>query len=550
MEDSVDVKALRAKFNSRTNTSDTSSRDSSSPKSPRPGFGRVALVTENDLAHHRLSPTIPPPLAGSGLPRFPVPPRVEPAVTSIPRQYSFSQLPPTHSIRAPVQTAELSRIKQTGELLQNIMLVHHRPPGTKLPSGPATATKPQQLTRQRATGEVAPLRRPLPTERPRPMKPKRPPVVNLGPFLRNTKRSLLLPDPKNINGFRDRKISVPIHINRPQLPQRDSKPSRLPRQIASVDIEDPDDMYDDIAHFDNNDSMNDNSSQCAEEESDEVYEFIDEDQVELNQIHVDKKPQKDAKKQKQQEQKEQLERQKRENELRKNFQLEGREEVLHIARVRHDWHGGSKLDLSVQQGETVEIIRVKNNPEGKWLVRSLTGNYGYISNTCVDINYEEVKRKLLQARKLDTTALPPPPPDPPQMYGVEFSSDMNSMLQEEDEYDDVQPISENFPPPPLEISMDPKMEKELRKKFKFNGPITVLHTMMVDPNAIIKKPGGKDLPVTHGEIVDVIQLTSTKKVLCRNQFGKCGFVATSLLLPMEGDIYDDVGHLADVYDND
>lgn len=55
-------------------------------------------------------------------------------------------------------------------------------------------------------------------------------------------------------------------------------------------------------------------------------------------------------------------------------QLQGEVEVLHTARVRHDWNGGGKLDLSVRQDESVEILRVKNNPGGKWLARSLSGN--------------------------------------------------------------------------------------------------------------------------------------------------------------------------------
>lgn len=44
---------------------------------------------------------------------------------------------------------------------------------------------------------------------------------------------------------------------------------------------------------------------------------------------------------------------------------------------------------------------------------------GYISNTCVDIDYEEVKRKFQMSRKVDTSPLPPPPPDPPQMLNME-----------------------------------------------------------------------------------------------------------------------------------
>lgn len=48
--------------------------------------------------------------------------------------------------------------------------------------------------------------------------------------------------------------------------------------------------------------------------------------------------------------------------------------MLHTARVRHDWNGGGPLDLSVQQDEKVDILRVKNNPGGKWLARSPSGN--------------------------------------------------------------------------------------------------------------------------------------------------------------------------------
>lgn len=57
--------------------------------------------------------------------------------------------------------------------------------------------------------------------------------------------------------------------------------------------------------------------------------------------------------------------------------------------------------------------------------------------------------------------------------------------------------------------------------YQFEGPIRVLYTMMVDPNASLKKAGSKDLPVVRGEILDVIQETSKKQLLCRNKQGKC-----------------------------
>ncbi|XP_070687963.1 FYN-binding protein 1 [Pempheris klunzingeri] len=563
MEESVDVKALRARFNNKVSTSDTSSRDSGSPNSPRPGFGRLILpVTENDLVHHRLSPTAPAVMDYPGLVRFP---KAESASTPS-RPAFFPRPPPNPGVRSSVQPADTTMVKQTGEMLQNMMLRQQKPPGTKpgLVPAPAPAQAPaptpkatplplRQQPRERSTGDVAPLRKPLPLEGPMPLKPKRPPNVNLEPFLR-LNRGPALPSPRKHNGSSGsagRQMSSPAVNSPPKPPQRSNKPRTLPRQTTSIDIVENQDTYDDIASFEKNESWGDSSSLCmdGDDDDDDVYESIDEDQVEVNRATAEKKNKKEAKRQKEQEKKEQMERQKKENELRKNFQLQGEMEVLHTARVRHDWNGGGKLDLSVQQGDSVEILRVQDNPGGKWLARSLNGNYGYISNTCVDIDYEAVKRKVIQSRKIDTSPLPPPPPDPPSMLHVE-SNNRDSMLEDDDDYDDVQPITEEFPPPPPEFSVDPKVLKELKKKFKYEGPHKVLHTMMVNPNCIIKKPGGKDLPITQGDIVDIIELTNSKKALCRNQFGKYGYVSRSLLLQMEGDIYDDVDYLGDVYDND
>ncbi|KAG8003115.1 Disabled-like protein 2, partial [Nibea albiflora] len=223
-------------------------------------------------------------------------------------------------------------------------------------------------------------------------------------------------------GSTGRKMPLPAVVSPPKPPQRTSKPSRLPRQVASMDIEDIQDTYDDIASFEKNESWSDNSSQCMDEDNEDVYESIDEEEIEMNRANAEKRNKKEAKRKKEQEKKEQMARQKKENELKKNFQLQGEVEVLHTAKVRHDWSGGGKLDLSVYQGESVEILRVKNNPGGKWLARSLNGNYGYISNTCVDIDYEAVKRKVLQSRKIDASPLPPPPPDPPQISSMESNS--------------------------------------------------------------------------------------------------------------------------------
>ncbi|XP_068174568.1 FYN-binding protein 1 isoform X3 [Antennarius striatus] len=523
-EESVDVKALRARFNNRTSNSDVSSRDSGSPKSPRPGFGRAVLpATENDPAHHKLSPTVPAPMSGSGPIRFLKAETVAASVTS--RSTSFPQSPQSPEGRLYSQPPMTNKVKQTGEMLENFLLKQHRLPGHKLTpplslaqaSAPAPASIPQKLQqkpRQRNTGDVTPLRRPLPPEGPVPLKPKRPPSVNLELFQRSY-RSCSLPSPRKQDAGSlgsGRNMSLPTVISPPKLPQRSVKPSRLPRQAATVDIEDFQKTHDDIATPDINESWTD-VSHGMDEIDEDVYESIDEDQVEANLINAEKKPKKDIRRQ-DQERKDQMARQKKENELRKNFQLHSEDEILQTARVRHGWHGGGKLDLNVCQD-------------------------GYISNTCVDVDDEAFKPKMPHCDKTDMFPLPPPPPDPLQMLNLE-SADRDSMLEDYDGYDDVQLIAEDFPPPPPEVSIDPKVVNELRKRFKYDGPITVLHTMMVDPNSIIKKPGGKDLHVTQGEILDVIHFTNKKEALCRNKFGKYGYVSRSLLIQMEGDIYDDV----------
>lgn len=186
-QESVDVKALKAMFNNKVSTS-----DSGAPP-PQPGFGRA----KSDLAHQRLPPAVlSPPMAGPGPVRLPKGDPMTPPIPS--RPVSFPRPPPAS--RPGLQPGD--KVKQTGEMLQSLML---RPPGPRAPppgpnqppsnalSPPAAPSTPRQQPRQKTSADVTPLRRPLPPEGALPLKPRRPPNVNLKPYLR-FKRGSSLPD--------------------------------------------------------------------------------------------------------------------------------------------------------------------------------------------------------------------------------------------------------------------------------------------------------------------------------------------------------------------
>lgn len=191
-------------FNSKASSSDTSIRPS------QLGIGR-AILPKSDLAHHRLSPTVlSPPVAGPGPLRLPM---GDPTMPSIPaRPASFPRPPLYPGIRAGLQPADTCKVKQTGEMLQNLMLRQQKPPGSKapppgpnLPPSPALtpaatlSPTPRQQPRQKTSADVTPLRRPLPPDGALPLKPRRPPTVNLKPFLR-FKRGSSLPDKRQQDG--------------------------------------------------------------------------------------------------------------------------------------------------------------------------------------------------------------------------------------------------------------------------------------------------------------------------------------------------------------
>ncbi|XP_043946632.1 FYN-binding protein 1-like isoform X3 [Protopterus annectens] len=432
----------------------------------------------------------------------------------------------------------------------------------------------------------SPKRKPLPSDLDlwqRPVKPKRPPNVDLEKFRKARSKVLFGPPPMgSLTGIPNLKIPKPL----PQ--QSHSRPGFIPHlpERPSVDVhalnhrsnDEQDMMYDDAETVRSEkpffppappvlppkpanlgeDSLSEIGSSIGEKDSDgddsECYETVD-------RVEKDQKPGPKTDKTSRELTKEQKERQKKENDSRKKFMLTGPIEVIHTANVNKNSRGG-KLDLCVKQGDSIEIVRINDNPEGKWLARTSDGTFGYISNTNVDVDYDAVKRKFVNNTKMRVSPALKQTQHEDLYDDVDSMADISRLKISHDEYDDVDPITEDFPPPPLELRMpiNPKIsvkkskkeerdEKEFRKKFKFEGEIKVLSKMMVDPNANTKKGGGKDLQLARGEILDVIQFTSSEKYLCRNTSGKYGYAPKNLLLEPEWEIYDDVDH-PDIYDND
>uniref|UniRef100_A0A7N5P1A1 FYN-binding protein 1 n=1 Tax=Ailuropoda melanoleuca TaxID=9646 RepID=A0A7N5P1A1_AILME len=474
-------------------------------------------------------------------------------------------------------------------------------PPAKFPKMPSklTATGPWSQSQDKEKGDksaATPRRKPLPplfTLGPPPPKPSRPPHVDLTKFLKAaasgnsinkgqtsySTTSLPPPPPSHPASQPPLPASHPTQPPVPSLPPRNIKPP--------LDLKNPvnEENQDGVMHSDGPGNL--------EEEQDsegETYEDIEASK------EKEKKKEKEEKKRLELEKKEQKEREKKEQEIKKKFKLTGPVQVIHQAKACCDVKGG-KNELSFKQGEQIEIIRITDNPEGKWLGRTARGSYGYIRTTAVEIDYDSLKRKKTCLGALPSRAIEddqevyddvaeqdsvsshsqsgsggmfPPPPDDDIYDGIEeedaedgFPPPPTQVDMGDEVYDDVD--ASDFPAPPAELSQgskakteekDPKKlkkqekeEKDFRKKFKYDGEIRVLYSTKVAPSLTSKKWGTRELQVKPGESLEVIQSTDDTKVLCRNEEGKYGYVLRSYLVDNDGEIYDDIADGC-IYDND
>ncbi|XP_058683889.1 FYN-binding protein 1 [Poecile atricapillus] len=240
-----------------------------------------------------------------------------------------------------------------------------------------------------------------------PQKPSRPPTVNLGKFQKSHQKknpqnevlkqkapssaTLAPPTPPSHSAVQ---LPPPPPASHPSL-QLTAAPSLPPRSIKpSSETINPDneENYDDVEFV----SQGHGNILRGQESDGEMYEDINDIRSSRGK---EKKWDKEDKRRRDQEKKEQKEKEKKENELRKRFKLTGPIEVLHQAQACID-HKGGKNELTVKQGDKIEIIRLTDNPEGKWLGR-IKGCYGYIKTTVVEIDYDSLKRKQKSSTRAD-----------------------------------------------------------------------------------------------------------------------------------------------------
>ncbi|XP_061874508.1 FYN-binding protein 1 isoform X2 [Colius striatus] len=232
-----------------------------------------------------------------------------------------------------------------------------------------------------------------------PQKPSRPPSVDLEKFWKSSPK-----DSAKNEGLKETAPSPaafsapvpPLHsamllpppppASHPSL-QAQVSPSLPPRNIKPISetvSPDAEENYDDVEFV----SQGHGNTEGGQGSDGEMYEDINDIRSSKGK---EKKLEKEDKKRMDQEKKEQKEKEKKEQEIRKKFKLTGPIQVLHQARARVE-HKGGKNELTVKQGDEIEIIRLTDNPEGKWLGR-IKGCYGYIKTTMVEIDYDSLRRK-------------------------------------------------------------------------------------------------------------------------------------------------------------
>uniref|UniRef100_A0A4W5MNW1 FYN binding protein b n=1 Tax=Hucho hucho TaxID=62062 RepID=A0A4W5MNW1_9TELE len=383
-----------------------------------------------------------------------------------------------------------------------------------------------------------------------PAKPNRPPRVNLEKFKKGTEASTDGPAGLKKGSVPPPPASHPSNHMAPPLPSHPMAPSLPPRPPEAIIQPDTDENYDDVGLMNNPPpppSGGHPSQMTKDRESDEeMYEDLDERWGAVESKEQEKKREREEKKQQEVEKKEQKERERKEQEAKKKFKLTGPLKVIHRVQARVD-SKGSKTDLGLKQGESIDIMRVLDNPEGRWLGRSQDGSYGYVKTESVEIDFDTLKRQGVSisshmehepevyddvAFQNDLMVLPPPLDEEGGIYDDLDNSKKSSEFTDSDIYDDVDTTNFHLPHPISSLPLSKTKGKAEDKDPK---------NWLLSQFTFIIKKFLKDLLLRPGETLDVIVKPVDNKLICRNEEGKFGYVLTSHTVVEDADIYDDIG---------
>ncbi|XP_069602022.1 FYN-binding protein 1 isoform X2 [Ranitomeya imitator] len=313
---------------------------------------------------------------------------------------------------------------------------------SKYPRIPSTSSS-ENAKEQKNSSE--PKRKPLPTQSqlgPPPQKPARPPNVDIERFRRGKTPGTKVPVSEQRSSALSAALPPPPPVVKSSAGH--SGPSLPPRIIRSTNED----------YKSEDGAVIDDISEESDEE-DECYDLIDEHSTQYRK-EQEEKNEKKRKKELELAKKEQREKEKKELEIKKRFKLSDRVDVIHQAKANMDYKGG-KNELSFKNGDQIEILRVTDNPEGKWLGR-MKGNYGYIKTAMVKVDYDSLPRKKPAMHlpvKVESdqdiyddvgeqdsisnhsvganSYFPPPPPDDDDIYNdVDDDSPDSSAPQEEE----------------------------------------------------------------------------------------------------------------------
>ncbi|XP_068072130.1 FYN-binding protein 1 isoform X4 [Danio rerio] len=337
---------------------------------------------------------------------------------------SFTKLEEGVKDGAKASSTNESVSKPVAPIKPNFPKKAHGPPAQTVNDDPS-APKKKTLPNTYALGSA-------------PSKPNRPPKVNLEKFKKGPEVPTESPGPKNVTPPPP-PAAHPSNQVPPALPSQPLPPS-LPPRHPGPPIQD--ENYDDVDCF--RDQTNEVRNMRKGSGSDgEIYEDLDDSRSSAAEpSQPQKKPEKDVKNQK--------DREKKEKDAIKKFKITPPFQVMHQVKAKSDCKGG-KNDLSIKKGESIDIIRITDNPEGKWLGRNQDGLFGYVKTEMVQINFSALKNQAQSPHGLENEEVYD------DVESVEDQRNMNGQRvvlppppEDDDVYDDIpdsNPISTGDPRP-------------------------------------------------------------------------------------------------------